>query len=101
MAITVLVSASCCSCLKLQLWVQILTMRQQAACIVGAFPYAPDKLRVLEALASVRHEPSVSELMQPNGLDDFEHYANWQQIVHLLQQITKDNLHLHIPLVHF
>ena len=75
-------------------------MRQQALCVVKAFPFSPDKLRILEALASMRNEPSISELMQPNRLDDFEHYANWQQIVHLLQTVTQSNLHLHVPLVH-
>ena len=77
--------------------VQILTTRQQARCVVNAFPYSPDKLRILEVLAAARQEPPVSLLTQQGDGDDWQHYANWQQVVHLLQTVTKANLHLHVP----
>lgn len=83
--------------LTVTLLVQILTTRQQALCIVKAFPYTPDKLRLLEELAIMRQEAPISVLTQPGDIDDYEHYANWQQIVHLLQVLTKENLHVHVP----
>ena len=65
--------------------------------MVKAFPFTPDKLRLLEALAAMRHEPPISQLTQPGVTDDLEHYACWQQVVHLLQSLTKQSLHLDLP----
>ncbi len=72
---------------------------QQALCVVKAFPYSLDKLRVLETLASMRGEPSKRVLIEPDGVDDFEHDANWQWIVSHLKAVIKEKMHLHVPLV--
>ena len=78
--------------------VQILTLMQQAVCIVKGFPYIPDKPRILEILAHQRSEMPILVLSQPLGIDDFEHHINWQLVVNYLRMITKENLHLYLPL---
>ncbi|KAL0055425.1 hypothetical protein WJX82_000314 [Trebouxia sp. C0006] len=76
----------------------ILTLMQQAVCIVKGFPYIPDKPRILEILAHQRSEMPIVVLSQPLGVDDFEHHTNWQLVVNYLRMITKENLHLYLPL---
>ncbi|DBA95755.1 TPA: hypothetical protein ACH3X1_001309 [Trebouxia sp. C0004] len=76
----------------------ILTLKQQAVCTVKGFPYIPDKPRILEILAHQRSEMPILVLSQPLGIDDFEHHTNWQLVVNYLRMITKDNLHLYLPL---
>ncbi len=80
------------------MYVQILTLMQQAVCIVKGFPYIPDKPRILEILAHQRSEMPIVVLSQPLGVDDFEHHTNWQLVVNYLRMITKENLHLYLPL---
>ncbi|KAL0018369.1 hypothetical protein WJX77_003606 [Trebouxia sp. C0004] len=58
----------------------ILTDTQQAACIVRAFPYISEDLRLLEALAAQRNEVPVSALTHAAGLSDFDHEINWLQV---------------------
>ena len=79
--------------------VQILTLTQQAVCVVKGFPYIADKVRSLGVLAAMQQEPPSTALTQQPGVDDFEHHTNWQQIVNYLRMVTKENLHLHVPLV--
>lgn len=71
---------------------------QQAVCIVKGFPYIPDKSRILEILAHQRSEMPILVLSHPLGIDDFEHHTNWQLVVNYLKMITKENLHLYLPL---
>ena len=80
------------------LHLQILTTKQQALCVVKAFPYSPDKLRMLEVLAARRKEPPGGVLAQPGGFDDFGHHGNWQQLVNHVKGVIKENMHLYIPL---
>jgi hypothetical protein len=77
---------------------QILTTKQQALCVVKAYPYSPDKLRMLEALAARRKEPPGCVLAQPGKLDDFGHHGNWQRLVNHVMGVTKENMHLYVPL---
>ena len=81
-----------CDCL------QILTTKQQALCVVKAFPYSPDKLRMLEALAARRKEPPRCVLAYPGDLDDFGHHGIWQRLVNHMKGVTKENMHMYIPL---
>ena len=78
--------------------VQILTLMQQAVCIVKGFPYIPDKPKILEVLAQQRSEMPILVLSQPLGVDDFEHHTSWQLVGNYLRMITKENLHLYLPL---
>ncbi len=79
-------------------FLQILTTKQQALCVVKALPYSPDNLRMLEALATRRKEPPGWVLAQPGDLDDFGHHGNWQRLVNHVKGVTKENMHLYIPL---
>ena len=77
--------------------VQVLTVMQQALCVVKGFPYIADTARTLEVLAGTRREPPSILLTQPLGQDDFEHKTTWQRVVNYLKAVNKDNLHLHVP----
>ena len=76
---------------------QVLTMMQQALCVVQGFPYIADKARALVVLAAMRGEPSTVLLAQPTDQDDFEHHTSWQRVVNYLKTVTRDNVHLHLP----
>ena len=76
--------------------VQVLTMVQQALCVVTGFPYIADKARALEVLAALRREPPSALLTQSSNQDDFEHSANWQRVVNYLKLVNTENLHLHV-----
>ena len=76
---------------------QVLTMMQQALCVVKGFPYVADKARVLEMLASMREEPSTMLRAQPEDQDDFGHHISWQRVVNYLKTINRDDVHMHIP----
>lgn len=78
---------------------QIQTTRQHAIGIVHSYPWIPEKGRILEVMAAQIGEPSSELLMRPNGLDDLQHAANWQQIEDYLKTVNMSNLHLHVPLV--
>lgn len=78
---------------------QIQTFKQHAVDIVAAYPWIPDKHRMMELLASQRGEPSVQFYLDGAGLDDFQHEANWQEIVAYLQSLNANNLHKHVPLI--
>ena len=78
---------------------QIQTTRQHAVSVVHSYPWIPEKCRILEVLAANTSEPPSELLMHPNGLDDLQHAANWQQIEEYLKTVNTSNLHLHVPLL--
>ena len=78
---------------------QIQTTRQHAVSVVHSYPWIPEKGRVLEVMAASIGEPPSELLMQPNGLDDLQHAANWQQVEEYLKTVNMSNLHLHVPLL--
>ena len=67
---------------------QVLTVMQQALCVMKGFPYIADKARALEVLAAMRGEPSTILLAQPADQDDFEHHISWQRVVNYLKTVT-------------
>ena len=73
-------------------------MTQQALSVVKAFPYIAEQARIIEIIAALHGEPSISVLTQARGDDDFEHHVNWQQVVAYLGTIGVDNIHLHVAL---
>ena len=77
---------------------QILTDTQQAACIVRAFPYISEDLRLFEVLAAQRNEVPVSTLTHAAGLSDFDHEINWLQVPIYLNKVTSDRFHEHVEL---
>ena len=85
-------SKACCNVL-----LQVLTMMQQALCVMKGFPYIADKTRALEVLAALRGEPPTVLLAQPTDQDDFEHHTSWQRVVNYLKTVTRDNVHWHVP----
>ena len=78
---------------------QIQTCKQHATLIVHSYPAIPEKGRLLELLAAQRGEPSKEELMQPAGLDNLQHAANWQQVTDYLKFVNEDKLNQHVPLL--
>lgn len=78
---------------------QIQTTSQHAIGIVHSYPWIPEKGRILEVMAAQMGEPSSEVLMQPNGLDDLQHAANWQEIEDYLVTVNMTNLQFHVPLV--
>ena len=77
---------------------QILTVLQQATCVVKGFPYIPDKPKAFEVVAALRGEFPILALSQPPEIEDFEHHTNWQLVVNYLKILTKENLDKHVPL---
>lgn len=78
---------------------QVQTFKQHAVDIVAAYPWIPDKHRMLELLASQRGEPSVQFYLDGAGIDDAQHEASWQEVVEYLQSLNASNLHKHVPLL--
>lgn len=77
---------------------QILTMTQQALCVVKGFPYMPEQPRLIETIAALHDEPPISHLTQSQGVDDFEHHIGWQQIVDYLRRLNGDNIQVYVPM---
>ena len=79
--------------------VQILTSEQNAKLTVYAYPQTAKPEGVLNQLAAERQEPSVQTLLDDTSVDDFQHAANWQEVVQYLTNINLDTVHTHIPLL--
>lgn len=67
--------------------------------MVYAYPYCPKHETILEELATERGEPSVQSLLEDTSVDDFQHAANWQEVVKYLTSITMETVHVHVPLL--
>lgn len=79
--------------------VQILTAEQSAKTFVYCYPQAGKPETMLDLLATERGEPSVQSLRDDTSVDDFQHVANWQEVVQYLTTITPSNIHTHIQLL--
>jgi len=77
--------------------VQIQTSIQHAVSMVHPYPFLMDATRQLEALARQHKEPSIQTLMEPGGVDDLQHAANWETVVKYVQTFEAGNLHCHHP----
>lgn len=81
--------------------VQIQSSIQHAVSIVQQYPRVPDTKQMLELLAQVHSEPSRESLMQPSGLDDVQHAANWHTVVQYVNSTDASVVHEHMSLVNF
>ena len=77
--------------------VQIQTSKQHAVSMVHPYPYLMDATKQLEALARQHKEPPIQTLMEPGGVDDLQHAANWDTVVKYVQTFEAGNLHCHHP----
>ncbi len=77
--------------------VQIQTSKQHAVSMVHPYPYLMDATKQLEALARQHKEPPIQTLMEPGGVDDLQHAANWETVVKYVHTFEAGNLHCHHP----
>ena len=78
---------------------QIQTSVQHAKAVVHKYPRATKYKDVLETLAKQRGEPGSEELLQPAGLDDLQHAANWEGVIQWVESVDEKGLHGHHPLL--
>lgn len=78
---------------------QILNAEQCAKAVVLAYPYPAQPAALLNQLAAGRGEPDMHLLLNDTSVDDFQHAANWQEVVQYLATITMENVYAYIPLL--
>ena len=62
------------------------------------YPRSTRNKALLEALALQHGEPSKEELLEPAGVDDLQHAANWEAVVQSVESVNAKCLHGHFPL---
>ena len=67
--------------------------------MVYSYPQAGKPEAMLHLLAVERGEPSVQSLLEDTSVDDFQHVANWQEVVQYLTTVTPSNIHSHNQLL--
>ncbi|DBA68459.1 hypothetical protein WJX79_009497 [Trebouxia sp. C0005] len=72
---------------------------QHAKMLVHPFPRAADMNQLLDALAQQHKEPSIVSLLEPSGVDDLQHAANWAAVIQCVQSLDENNVHGHTPLL--
>ena len=77
---------------------QIHTFEQLATGMVHAYPLVISHL-MLEVLAKDRDQPTMQELIHDTSVDDFQHAANWEEVLAYLKTITMQNLHEYVPVL--
>ncbi|DBA92646.1 hypothetical protein WJX77_002725 [Trebouxia sp. C0004] len=75
----------------------IQTSKQTAVSMVHPYPFLMDATKQLEALARQYNEPPIQTLMEPGGVDDLQHAANWETVLKYVQTMEAGNLHCHHP----
>ena len=63
--------------------------------MVHRYPRAPDSKVLLDILARQHEDPSIESLMAPSDLSDAQHTANWEAVVHHIDNIDANGLHGH------
>ncbi len=69
---------------------------QHAISMVQPYPRSVDTNKLLETLAQQHREPSIQSLMEPSGLDDLQHAANWEAVVQCVESLDAVNVHIHV-----
>lgn len=79
--------------------VQIQTSLQVAVSVVRRHPRTFNINLLLERLAQQNSEPLPEQLMEASDVDDLQHSANWEAVVHHVMNTDADGLHWHVPLL--
>lgn len=71
---------------------QITTCRQGAIGIVYAYPLTNRNIQICEALATLKDEPSVQELLEDTTVNDAQHVTNWEQVVKFAKGVKPEQI---------
>lgn len=71
---------------------QISTCRQGAIGIVYTYPLTNRNFEICEALATLKGEPSVQELLEDTSVSDAQHVANWDQVVMYTKTVKPEQI---------
>lgn len=70
----------------------ITTCRQGAIGIVYAYPLTNRNIQICEALATLKDEPSVQELLEDTTVSDAQHVTNWEQVVKFAKGVKPEQI---------